>query len=141
MVSLVFKRRRVWFRLRPCRRPRGRRTRRRAGPVRAGTADRTVVEVGGLARTDQAGYGEEFATLADASASRETVTVPPMAGRLVSAEWVRQMNETWAHISDLAFEAALAGYVVALVCYAIEFAARRGGDVPADQRSARPRAG
>ncbi len=43
------------------------------------------------------------------------------------------MNDTWAHISDLAFEAALAGYVVALVCYAIEFAARRGGDVPADQ--------
>ena len=44
------------------------------------------------------------------------------------------MNETWAQISDLAFEAALAGYVVALVCYAIEFASRRGGDVPADQR-------
>ncbi len=43
------------------------------------------------------------------------------------------MNETWARISDLAFEAALAGYVVALVCYAIEFASRRGGDVPADQ--------
>src|SRR6478609_9434260 len=45
------------------------------------------------------------------------------------------MNETWAHISDLAFEAALAGYVVALICYAIEFAARRGGDVPSDQAS------
>jgi cytochrome c-type biogenesis protein CcsB len=43
------------------------------------------------------------------------------------------MNDTWAHISDLAFEAALAGYVVALICYAIEFASRRGGDVPADQ--------
>ena len=43
------------------------------------------------------------------------------------------MNETSARISDLAFEAALAGYVVALVCYAIEFASRRGGDVPADQ--------
>ena len=42
------------------------------------------------------------------------------------------MNETWAQISDLAFEAALAGYVVALVCYAVEFASRRGGDVPAD---------
>jgi cytochrome c biogenesis protein len=35
------------------------RSRARAGPV-----VRTVVEVGGLARTDQAGYGEEFATLA-----------------------------------------------------------------------------
>jgi cytochrome c-type biogenesis protein CcsB len=39
------------------------------------------------------------------------------------------MNETMAQISDLAFEAALAGYVVALVCYAIELASRRGGDV------------
>ncbi len=38
------------------------------------------------------------------------------------------MNETMAQISDLAFEAALAGYVVALVCYAIELASRRGGD-------------
>lgn len=34
-----------------------------------------------------------------------------------------------AQISDLAFEAALAGYVVALVCYAVELASRRGGDV------------
>ena len=46
------------------------------------------------------------------------------------------MNETWARISDLAFEAALAGYVVALVCYAIEFASRRGGDVSADRQFA-----
>ena len=38
------------------------------------------------------------------------------------------MNETWAQISDLAFEAALAGYVVALVCYAIELASTRGAD-------------
>ncbi|WP_395729363.1 c-type cytochrome biogenesis protein CcsB [Nakamurella sp.] len=35
------------------------------------------------------------------------------------------MNQTWAEISDLAFEAALAAYVVALVCYAIELASRR----------------
>lgn len=61
MVSLVFKRRRVWFRLRP------------TGPSteRAGQV-RTVVEVGGLARTDQAGYGEEFATLARLPERRET---------------------------------------------------------------------
>jgi cytochrome c biogenesis protein len=45
-ASLTIRRRRLW--------------------VRAGPADdgRTVVEVGGLARTDQAGYGEEFTTLA-----------------------------------------------------------------------------
>ena len=35
------------------------------------------------------------------------------------------MSQTWADISDLAFEAALAAYIVALVCYAIELASRR----------------
>ena len=49
MLSLTIKRRRVWFRLRP------------AGPDDG--AGRTVVEIGGLARTDQAGYGDEFARL------------------------------------------------------------------------------
>lgn len=45
MASLVVKRRRVWVRLVP-------------GPT--GAPGRTVVQVGGLARTDQAGWGEEF---------------------------------------------------------------------------------
>ncbi len=49
MLSLTIKRRRVWFRLRP------------TGPDDG--PGRTVVEIGGLARTDQAGYGEEFARL------------------------------------------------------------------------------
>ncbi|MFB9905216.1 cytochrome c biogenesis protein ResB [Allokutzneria oryzae] len=49
-ASLSIKRRRVWL---------------RATPAPDGTENaRTVVEVGGLARTDQAGYGEEFTTLA-----------------------------------------------------------------------------
>ena len=61
MVSLVFKRRRVWFRMRP------------ADPSSERTgANRTVVDVGGLARTDQAGYGEEFATLAGLPQPRES---------------------------------------------------------------------
>ncbi|MGW6935487.1 cytochrome c biogenesis protein ResB [Lentzea sp. NPDC054927] len=47
-VSLTVKRRRVWV---------------RATPQEDG---RTLVEVGGLARTDQAGYGEEFTRLARA---------------------------------------------------------------------------
>jgi cytochrome c biogenesis protein len=68
MVSLVFKRRRVWFRLRPVPAPGEAATDPPGGSdraaARAAPADRTVVEVGGLARTDQAGYGEEFATLA-----------------------------------------------------------------------------
>jgi cytochrome c biogenesis protein len=45
-VSLTIKRRRFWVRLRPA-------------PV----PGRTVVRIGGLARTDQAGYGEEFTRL------------------------------------------------------------------------------
>ncbi|MEU6150679.1 cytochrome c biogenesis protein ResB [Actinosynnema sp. NPDC047251] len=45
VVSLTVKRRRIWV---------------RATPQEDG---RTVVEVGGLARTDQAGYGEEFGSL------------------------------------------------------------------------------
>ena len=49
-VSLTIKRRRFWV---------------RATPAGDGEPDgRTVVELGGLARTDQAGYGEEFARLA-----------------------------------------------------------------------------
>ena len=48
-TSLTIKRRRIWVRATPA-----------TGDDAAG---RTVVAVGGLARTDQAGYGEEFARL------------------------------------------------------------------------------
>lgn len=48
MTSLTIKRRRVWYRLAPA----------------PGGAGHTTVQVGGLARTDQAGYGEEFTFLA-----------------------------------------------------------------------------
>jgi cytochrome c biogenesis protein len=51
-TSLTIKRRRVWVRVAP-----------HPEPGESGSA-RTVVEVGGLARTDQAGYGEEFTRLA-----------------------------------------------------------------------------
>lgn len=49
LVSLLVKRRRIWIRVYPA-------------PSGTGTVDqrRTVVEMGGLARTDQAGWGEEF---------------------------------------------------------------------------------
>jgi cytochrome c biogenesis protein len=49
VTSLVIKRRRIWVRVTP------------AGDDEPG--GRTVIEVGGLARTDQAGYGEEFTRL------------------------------------------------------------------------------
>ncbi|RRO13059.1 cytochrome c biogenesis protein ResB [Saccharopolyspora rhizosphaerae] len=52
-TSLIIKRRRVWVRVAP------------HPESGESPAARTVVEVGGLARTDQAGYGEEFARIAD----------------------------------------------------------------------------
>jgi cytochrome c biogenesis protein len=53
--SLAIKRRRLWLRVRP------------------GRDGRTVIEVGGLARTDQAGYGEEFERLAGDLLGRKKV--------------------------------------------------------------------
>lgn len=50
LVSLLIKRRRIWVRVYP------------AGTVADGER-RTVVELGGLARTDQAGWGDEFERL------------------------------------------------------------------------------
>lgn len=49
-VSLLVKRRRIWIRVTP--------------EAAGDPAGRTVVEVGGLAKTDQAGYGEEFTAMA-----------------------------------------------------------------------------
>jgi cytochrome c biogenesis protein len=49
ITSLVIKRRRLWVRVTP--------------PGEDRPDGRTVVEIGGLARTDQAGYGEEFTKL------------------------------------------------------------------------------
>lgn len=51
------------------------------------------------------------------------------------------MNQTLSTVSDLAFEAALAGYIMAFVCYAVELASRRGSDAtPAEAASAARRA-
>ena len=64
VTSLVIKRRRIWVRVTP------------AGDD--DSAGRTVIEVGGLARTDQAGYGEEFTRLSarilDAAAGADRST-------------------------------------------------------------------
>lgn len=62
LVSLLIKRRRIWLRVYP-------------GDPATGTVDQrhTVVEMGGLARTDQAGWGGEFDRL------RERVLAPDTA--------------------------------------------------------------
>lgn len=64
MVSLLVKRRRVWVRL--------------AASPQAGSDDarRTVVEMGGLARTDQAGWGGEFTTLSTELFRLASTSVP-----------------------------------------------------------------
>ncbi|PVZ10099.1 cytochrome c biogenesis protein ResB [Actinomycetospora cinnamomea] len=60
-LSLTVRRRRFWVRAVP------------AGPTVPSTTDgRTVVMLGGLARTDRAGYGEEFGRLAAELAPRRT---------------------------------------------------------------------
>ncbi len=66
MASLTVKRRRVWVRLVP------------AGPEDPDGA--TVVEVGGLARTDQAGWGEEFDRLAPTLTDPSRSTPEPHPG-------------------------------------------------------------
>lgn len=70
ITSLVVKRRRVWVRV-------------SANPDADGDSDRrTVVEIGGLARTDQAGYGEEFTRLSARllDAARQPATGGQTAG-------------------------------------------------------------
>ena len=69
MMSLTIKRRRVWFRIGDSLSEVGR-ARGDATPAPLSAAARTVgsggsvhVEIGGLARTDQAGYGDEFTKL------------------------------------------------------------------------------
>ncbi|HEX4247045.1 MAG TPA: cytochrome c biogenesis protein ResB [Pseudonocardia sp.] len=61
-TSLTIKRRRFWAKIRP------------ADPASDG--GRTVMEIGGLARTDQAGYGEEFARLRAALLGTSTGEAP-----------------------------------------------------------------
>lgn len=48
------------------------------------------------------------------------------------------VNMTYAHISDLAYQAALAGYVTALVCHAVEIASRRTHPAPVSAVPAAP---
>lgn len=60
MSSLLIKRRRVWYRIRPD-----------SGDGTAPSPPGSVVEIGGLARTDQAGYGREFAFLVALAEGRQ----------------------------------------------------------------------
>jgi cytochrome c biogenesis protein len=70
-ASLSIKRRRFWV---------------RATPSTGGdSSGRTVVEVGGLARTDQAGYGEEFSRLAARILGGEGRPDPPRHEALAQA--------------------------------------------------------
>lgn len=61
LVSLVIKRRRIWARITPAVMAGG--PPQEFGDGAQGAERRTVVELGGLARTDHAGWGDEFTTL------------------------------------------------------------------------------
>ncbi|NLU84133.1 cytochrome c biogenesis protein ResB [Rhodococcus sp. HNM0569] len=61
LVSLLVKRRRIWARIHP-------------SDASPDGARRTVVELGGLARTDQAGWGDEFDRLCDRLLADHTTT-------------------------------------------------------------------
>lgn len=68
LTSLLIKRRRIWIRATP--------------DPSADGAGRTVVHIAGLARTDQAGYGEEFIRLAaDLQRNDHADGQPAMSGR------------------------------------------------------------
>ncbi|MDG4827907.1 cytochrome c biogenesis protein ResB [Solwaraspora sp. WMMD1047] len=69
MLSLVVRRRRVWFRVPPGETPAGTST----------TAGSSLIEVGGLPRTDHAGFGTEFRDLVEAV--RERTGAAPEASR------------------------------------------------------------
>ncbi|WP_024795151.1 cytochrome c biogenesis protein ResB [Tomitella biformata] len=70
LVSLVIKRRRIWARITPAVMAAGPPPDSGDGPD--GVERRTVVELGGLARTDHAGWGEEFTKLSKRLLAEET---------------------------------------------------------------------
>jgi cytochrome c biogenesis protein len=71
LCSLWVRRRRLWVRVRPASND-APTTRSNDPDGRGGSAGRTVVEAGGLARTDADGFAEEFRELAAAMRERET---------------------------------------------------------------------
>ncbi|RVW01568.1 cytochrome c biogenesis protein ResB [Rhodococcus spongiicola] len=84
LVSLVVKRRRVWVRIYPETAPgKGPET---ASATLAANERRTVVELGGLARTDQAGWGDEFDRL------RRRMLGQPSAQRTARSYDAQEMN-------------------------------------------------
>jgi len=78
MISLTLKRRRLWFRMVP--------DAHRGAPELSGgtsTPRSTIVRVGGLARTDQAGYGSEFGEISGVAGSAGSVGPTEVAGPAV----------------------------------------------------------
>ncbi|HET8590653.1 MAG TPA: cytochrome c biogenesis protein ResB [Nakamurella sp.] len=99
LTSLTIKRRRVWYRIRPAASgagsPGSEPGARPAGGDRTlspGSADAvrtgagSVVEIGGLARTDQAGYGAEFSALVAIAGSQDAQAADGRAAGASSAD-------------------------------------------------------
>lgn len=77
LTSLTIKRRRVWYRVTPLA-PDG------EGDPKLGL--RSLVEIGGLARTDQAGYGAEFASLVVLAGLGQTERPDDAAGNTTTVD-------------------------------------------------------
>ena len=107
LVSLVVRRRRVWVRLTP------------AGP---GTVS---VELGGLARTDNSGWGDEFERLTQRLLD---VDGPARSGG-TSRMNTEHVDIGLARYSDWAFTSSVVVLVAALLLLAVELAYSRGRKV------------
>ena len=117
LVSLLVRRRRVWVRLTS------------AGEDAPGTVN---VELGGLARTDNSGWGDEFerlterllAGLGEPLNSAAAATTAAQAGRAGSGRHMNTLhvNIGLARYSDWAFTSAVVALVVAMLLLAFELA-------------------
>ena len=113
LVSLVVRRRRVWVRVTPAD------ARSKSDPSAAGTVS---VELGGLARTDNSGWGDEFerltARLLDGREGRE----PGEKGDRMNTN---DIDIGLSRYSDWAFTSSVVVLVVALLLLAVELAYSR----------------
>ena len=118
LVSLIVRRRRVWVRITPAD------ARSMEGPGGAGTVS---VELGGLARTDNSGWGDEFERLT-ARLLDGLETAEPSKEK-VDRMNTEQIDIGLARYSDWAFTSSVVVLVIAMLFLAVELAYSRGRKV------------
>ena len=116
LVSLVIRRRRIWVRIEP------------GQAANTGSTGTVNVELGGLARTDNSGWGDEFERLTErllAVQSRRVATGSEREGPMNT----EHVNLGLARFSDWAFTSSVVVLVVALLLLAVELAYSRSRKV------------